>query len=260
MKIRRLTSCFFAISLFIMFAVMGLYANAQNNAAPPYELTPKQQLQALMFTTPAYRKEALKLIIGEANHIAHELNLQENLPITRSNIVETYIAPPRLGQASKNIGNVTTSNYFYAVFSGGLFALTRIHADEEYNKLKIKYTWPISQIDTNAAYQAATQFLANVSVDVKGLNRDCNIHILAMGRNGKFFVPAYRVYWVPKGQKGHGSVAGVELFKPSKILWQFYVKQPKYVLRKPIKITNLNYLLSQTNTPPSGNLQKADLK
>jgi hypothetical protein len=249
MKIRHLASRFFAISLFTIFTVIGLYADAQDNATPPYELTPKQQLQALMFTTPAYRKEALRLIIGEANHIAHELNLQENLPIIQSNIVETYIAPPRLAQASKNIGNITTSNYFYAVFSGGLFALTKIHSDEEFNKLKIKYTWPISQIDTNAAYQAATQFLADVAVDVKALNRDCNVHVLAMGRNGKFFVPAYRVYWVPKGQKGHGSAAGVELFEPTKILWQFYVKQPKYVLRKPIKVTNLDDLLSQTNAP-----------
>lgn len=37
------------------------------------------------------------------------------------------------------------------------------------------YTWPTARMDTNTPYILATQWLNDVSMDVKGLNRDCQL-------------------------------------------------------------------------------------
>jgi hypothetical protein len=101
-------------------------------------------------------------------------------------------------------------------------------------------------MDTNAAYRMATQWLEAVSIDVKALNRDCDVIVRAWtpeGANGKDFVPQYRIYWVTKGQKKDGSMAGVELLMPTKSLQQLYVKRSQYIMRMPLQATNLITLL-----------------
>ena len=216
------------------------------------KLNSKQRLQALKFTTPAYRKEALRLVIEEANQVAQELNLPEQLPITKTNLIEAHIAPPRM--AKIGIGNITTSNYVYYISVGDKFSfLVRTHLEAEYSQLQKQYLWPMSRMDTNAAYQLATQFLAAVSMDVKALNRDCDLTIRAFtpeGKNGSHFVP---VYWVSWGKDGK-PIASVELFEPTKTIRQMHVNKSEYILRKPLEITNLDYLLSQTNAPVETNV------
>jgi len=59
---------------------------------------------------------------------------------------------------------------------------------------------------------------------------------------------------VAKGEQKLGSVAGIELLEPTKSIHQLYVKRAEYILRKPIVITNLDFLLSQTNTPVQTNV------
>ena len=49
----------------------------------------KQRHEALVFTTPAYRNEALRLVVEEANYIARALNLPEKLPIIRTELIES---------------------------------------------------------------------------------------------------------------------------------------------------------------------------
>jgi len=198
---------------------------------------------------PEYRKEALGLIIQEANDIAQKLNLPEELPITESNLVEAYITPPRM--AKIGFGNITTSNYVYYVTAGDKFSsLVRTDSNRVRDELKQKHSLPISQMDTNAAYQLATQWLAAVSIDVNALNRDCNLTIRAWtpeGEGSKNFIPLYRVYWTEKSGGGRGGVAGVELIEPAKILQQLYVKKSEYILRPSLQITNLD-LTSPTNS------------
>jgi hypothetical protein len=50
--------------------------------------------------------------------------------------------------------------------------------------------------------------------------------------------------------KNQRPAAIIELFEPTKTLCQMRVKESKYILRKPLEITNLDFLLSQTNAPP----------
>ena len=176
----------------------------------------------------------------------------EQLPITKTNLIEAHIAPPRM--AKIGIGNITTSNYVYYISVGDKFSfLVRTHLEAEYSQLQKQYLWPMSRMDTNAAYQLATQFLAAVSMDVKALNRDCDLTIRAFtpeGKNGSHFVP---VYWVSWGKDGK-PIASVELFEPTKTIRQMHVNKSEYILRKPLEITNLDYLLSQTNAPVETNV------
>jgi hypothetical protein len=143
-------------SIFLLLSITFLLqAQDATNSPSKFDwskLNSKQQLQALTFTTPAYRKVALRLVIEEANQVAQELNLPEQLPITETNLIEAHIAPPRM--AKIGIGNITTSNYVYYVSVGNKFSfLVRTHLQGEYNQLQKQYLWPMGRMDTNAAYQ-----------------------------------------------------------------------------------------------------------
>lgn len=199
----------------------------------------------LTFTTTAYHDEVLNLMLLEANKVANELALNEQIPITLSNLVSEHITPPRM--AKIGIGSITTSNYVYYFSVGNKFSsVARRDSNQDKNEIKAKYLWPIDHIDTNAAYQMATQWLDAASIDVKALNRDCMTIVRPWtpeGVNGRRFVPLYRVYWITKGTKNSGSVAGVELLFPTKSLQQLYVKKSQYILRNPLQVTNLFSLL-----------------
>lgn len=210
-----------------------------------------RRLQALTFTTPAYQKEVLRLVVQEANKVAQELCLTETLPITESNLVAAYISPPRMAQRMGTFGNITTSNYTYYVSVGSKFSyLERAGVKTGYEQLRKDYLWPINRMDTNAVYQLATQLLAAVSMDVNALNRDCEVHIDAFtpeGKNGNHFVPVYWVYWMPKTGGSSGPAASVELFEPTKTIRQLRVNKAEYILRKPLEVTNADFVIVQTN-------------
>jgi len=209
--------------------------------------------RAMFFTTRAYHDKALKSVIQEANKVAMELQLPEALPITESNIIKAFINPFGYAYAKRAVGNVTTSNYVYYVSQGNKFSyLESPHQVELCRKFQASYTLPASLINTNEALALATQWLAAVSMDVAGLNRDCSVkveldNVYVHPPTGKF-VPVYYVVW-SKNHVGPGSgVASVRVFTPTKTLLQLRVEDPKYILRKPIVFNNLAELLAQTNT------------
>lgn len=195
------------------------------------------------FTTRLYRDAALDLVLQEANQVARELQLPEELPITRSNIVTGYIDPFGASYIERFIGNVTTKNYAYYVSVDDKFSyLEGTHRDEDGWKYSAEYSWPVSQIDTNLAYQQATQWLCQARMDVAGLNRDCEM-VSQPDRDychsppGKF-APLYDVFWKQKtGRKDN--VAEVTLFTPTKALMEMRVEDTKYILRAPLVFSNL---------------------
>jgi hypothetical protein len=180
--------------------------------------------------------------------------LQEKLPIIESNLVAVYIPPPGLAQRLGGaLGNITTSNYTYYISVGNKFSfLEQTHLDRERELLRTKYLWPMSKMDTNAAYRVATQFLTSASMDIAAISRDCDAHIDALtteGKNGKNFVPVYWVYWTSKTKEVRGTAAEVEFVEPTKTVRRLRVSKSEYILRKPMVITNMDYLLSKTNAP-----------
>jgi len=210
------------------------------------------------FTTRAFQKEALRLVIEEANTVARELNLPEKLPITTSNVVHGFVGPFGYSFMEKRIGNITTKIYSYGAEQGNKFSdLTIANYDGHGFEYRDKYQWPVSRIDTNAAYQLATQWLAAAHMDVEALNRDCRVQCkvdetfngLKPGEQPHgTFAPIYWVHWLPRSNQP-GSVAYVTLFAPTKTLLQLTVYDPKYILRKPLVFTNLAALFPATNAP-----------
>jgi hypothetical protein len=209
------------------------------------------------FTTKAYQKAALNQVLEKANDAARELKLPEALPITVTNLAEVYISTygrSRIG--TEPIGSVSTKNYCYCVsLDHKLSYVEGTRQDQDAFKWIEEYKWPLSRIDTNAPYQLATQWLDAVSMDVAGLNRDCEVHVVPdrywdnPKLHQKTFVPIYEVYWLSplNRKKGYGDAASVRLFLPTKTLMSLRVEDPKYILRPPITFTNLAELLSDTN-------------
>jgi hypothetical protein len=173
-----LTDCVVVIGISVSVAARSMDTNSaeilSTNDAEYFGTNVVQRLQRLTFTTEAYRKEALKRVIQEANWAARQLQLVEALPIIETNLLEAYITPYGGARNLHAIGNVTTSNYVYGVSRDYKFSFViATHVDEDRSKLATQYLWTKSREDTNSAYQLATQWLAAVSMDVKGLNNDC---------------------------------------------------------------------------------------
>jgi hypothetical protein len=206
----------------------------------------------MMFTTKAYQNEAMRLVLQEANRVAEQLQLPEQLPITEANVIKAFINPFGYAYAKKAIGNVTTSRYAYYVSQGNMLSyIESPHQDEQCRRFQASHTWPISRMDTNQAYQLATQWLAAASMDVEALNRDCSVTVeldkaYVHPPAGKF-VPVYDVGW-SKGQRG---IASVRVFTPTKQLLQLRVEDAKYILRPPLVFTNLASLLAQNPSAKS---------
>jgi hypothetical protein len=189
-----------------------------------------------------YQTNALRLILTEANSVAQELDLPERLPITESDVTAKYIPAPRMARMLKTVGNITTSNYTYYCSVGYKFSfLTKNDYDKQYASLRRQYLWPISKVDTNAAYVLAKTWLSKISMDVGALDRNCDVHCdfyKPDGPQGEAFVPVYWVYWVKHGEDGHGSVASVELLLPTESILQLRVEKSEYILRPALLITN----------------------
>ena len=246
-----------SLSLWIFIAGF-LYPGLADDLPPgvPSPVGPDGRITGgLTFTTKDYQNEALRLVIQEANEVAKEMRLPENFPITETNIVRAFISPFGYAYAKKAIGNIGTTNYVYYVSQGNKFSyLERANQEVDCRKYERSYTWPLSRMDTNQAFQLATQWLAAASMDVASLNHDYPVFIETDNAYvhppaGKF-VPVYYVYWA-KAKKGMGSAASVRVFTPTNALLQLRVEDPKYILRKPLVFSNLTALLSQTNTLPN---------
>jgi hypothetical protein len=209
------------------------------------------------FTTKAYQKEALTLVLQEANKAARELHLPERLPITVTNLTAAYISRyggSRIG--TEPIGNVSTKDYcYYVSLDHKLSFIEGTHQDQDGFGWTSQYKWPWSRIDTNTPYRLATQWLDAVHMDVAGLNRDCEVHVVPdtywnnPELHERTYVPIYDVYWLSplNKKKGYGDAASVTLFLPTKTLTSLRVEDPNYILRPPIVFTNLYELLSDTN-------------
>jgi len=194
--------------------------------------------------TEEYQKERLRLLVQEANRVAEKMQLPENLPITKSDLVQWYVCPFARAQERKAIRMVVTRNYAYYISKDNKFCyLEKTGQLKERRAWQTQYSWPMSRMDTNGAYQLATQWLAAASMDVAGLNRDCQLRIIAHTAKGNtndtHFVPLYWVYWT-QGAQRQGSVASVELFAPTRTLVQLRVEDPAYILRKRLQIPDLN--------------------
>jgi hypothetical protein len=225
-----------------LFGSFNHVAHAQ--PMPAIQQAPKERAPA----SDRYRGEAVRLLIEEANRVAHDLQLDERLPIVESDVIAKYVPGLPIAQKTRIVGNISTSNYTYYVSIDNKFSfLERTGLNEEYERLKQQYLWPVSRLDTNAALTLATQLLSSASMDVDSLNREGRVKVMAFtpeGKGGAHFVPIYWVYWMPKDFSRNGSIASVQLLFPTRLVLQMRVEKSKYILRRPLPIERL-----QTLTP-----------
>jgi len=114
-------------------------------------------------------------------------------------------------------------------------------------KLKMNYVWPTNRLDTNAAFQTATQIMRRVGMDIDRLNRDCVLDISVVwpeGEHGKHFVPDYWVHW----KKSKETVAVLEFLAPTMTVGSLNVNDPAYNLRQSVDIPHLRELLMSNIT------------
>lgn len=170
-----------------------------------------------LFTTDAYNREAFKLVLQEANCVAQELQLPEKLPITEQDAVDRFVV--RYGMSEvypRMIGSIHTRHYGYFVSVGHkLSFVMRTGEERECSEWAKRFQWPLGNIDTNAAYQLATQWLAAAKMDVQALDRNCKMRVelnpywnQALYGTGKF-VPIYEVSWAsPENQAERDRLCG----------------------------------------------------
>src|SRR5262249_6193153 len=117
-------------------------------------------------TTAAYEKEARRLVLEEATKVATELGLPEELPLTESDIVRSFIVPFGYAYMEKAVGNVESRHYMYFVRKAWRFStLVIANSSGVEASYARQYRWASDRLDTNAAYNLATQWLAAVSMD-----------------------------------------------------------------------------------------------
>ena len=207
-----------------------------------------------LLTTRAYSREARRLLLEEANRVATELSLPDELPLVED-VVKCNILPFGMAYVDKSVGSVESPHYHYMAHKGWRFNQVLIANWSTVCANYVRnYRWPSDRLDTNAAYSLATQWLAAVSMDVAGLNRDCVMNAAPATHWNRFrwntpftnamFTPIYSVYWVPRQSTNNEIAATVELFAPDKTLLDLRMEDPKYILRKPFHFTDLDKLLA----------------
>lgn len=223
----------------------------------------------IMFSSHAYEKAAFTLLLQEAQDVATVLGLPEKKVITPGDVIKLHINPFGYSFMEKRIGTVTTENYHYGVVQSNKFSsLIVYNYDKVCDELRFGKRIAKSQFDTKTPLRLATEWLTAISIDVNGLNRVGRPSVavspfwnglkkLGDAPKGPQFVPIYIVWWQSEQHRkeGSGSLAFVELYLPERKLLQLVVKDSRYILRKPLTVTNLSELFPgvakiQTNIPP----------
>jgi hypothetical protein len=244
----------FLLGSVVLLTTVGFYCRGGDFAPEiPAPLQTNATFQKLMFVPPTYRTEALRLIIDDANRTAQQLGLPEELPITETNMIGCYISPPRLARGAGTIGTVSTGHYLYAPFVARGFVVVRRDLEQQEAQMRAEYLWPTNRMDKATAYDDAVEILRKGDIAVNALNDNCVARVTTCIPEGQsnHFVPIYWVTWSEKHPGPLSQGASVELFEPTKMILQLQVTGSRYILRKPLEVTNADFILSQTNTPPA---------
>lgn len=189
-----------------------------------------------------YKREALNLLIREANEFCRSLELPDKLPITSSNLLEASVAAPAVSDRLGRFGAIRTERFVYSSFFGNKLSVlsTNLSQQDEPRYLaliKQKYLLPKSEVNTNAAYALATQLLARAFVDVGALERDfpAKVEFWALGSR---FVPLYTVVWERGAGVPSDEAARVQVLLPERALKLLSVERPEYIMRPSLLVTN----------------------
>jgi len=231
---------------------------------------------AFLHTTAAYKAAVAQLLVGEANFVAQRLNLP-SVPTKTNQLSYSDISSPTQGVE----GSLGTGDYSFDFTKG------RLRSVQKRDWFK-KITPPVqdlfelaerpSLLDTNSAYQLATQWLAAVAVDVTELERKFPavvFHLRARNRDadgrrlpGVANIPLFMIGWgdepmnpllrekkhelnrpMPQRPPSSSSPVFVEILGTTKELLELKINDPSFLKRPELQIKNADELLGPLPPP-----------
>ena len=225
--------------------------------------------QRHLFGSMAYRAVATERMLEEANYFCRQLHLPISQPIQVTNIVSLIIRSPRDGFG----GTFVAKGFGFSFPNPGEGKLCYVSRDEIRSRILAMY--PVlaktpSLIDTNGAYQLATQWLSAISVDVPALERKhklifrqwffwgkpedlpkANGWQLTSVTTNKTLLPIFDVKW---GDADNPAVK-VTILGSTKELMELRMEDSSFSRRPPLVITNA-LELENIPDPPIKHLQQ----
>src|ERR1035441_3594328 len=119
----------------------------------------------------AYKTTVVAMALVQASQVAHRLDLPCLETIVQSDVKRVFVSPPGLSKPMLPSVSFDTTNFGFSFTDGKLYVIHG-YSHNDWDMLHYhQWVKMRSLIDTNAAYQLATQWLSAVSVDVSALNR-----------------------------------------------------------------------------------------
>jgi len=244
-------------------------------------------------TTLPYKATMLQQMLAEANRVSDRLQLPMRRPIQKDDLTDLFIPFPWycvvhetnqpyfpttiFGRdiATTNIpiemrlhalkfvidGRIDTTNFEFGFMEGKLTHIMRLSdpMTEYYAHDLGKLVGKPSLIDTNGAYQLATQWLAAVDVDMTALNKlkwtVNQLHYKTRGATNYVTLP---LYYVDFGSKHHAAsgnlqaydepLVSVEVLGTTKELQEILMRDASFSRRPLLLITNALELVRTPNS------------
>lgn len=223
--------------------------------------------------TAAYKYVALVLMLAEANFFAERVGLKLEHPICEQDVrAGSHVGPAKTNDFT---GSIVADDYLFgfgrgrlANFKRGDFRADSAAAVRERNA---KLAGQASLVDTNGAYELATNWLARIGVDTEEVRKKYKLTITqwryAPERLSQpVLLPVYQVEWrgnpfkTPRRAAEVGIVT-VTVLGTTKELVELHVLDDTLFARAPIRIASQERLLSITDADFRGfdALQRSNL-
>jgi hypothetical protein len=278
----------------LLCLVIGCVAFTQAiQAAPPvkHQMTEAESHELLQFignlnhNEAAFRPVALHRMLLEVNLWVERLKLPGSHPVQLSDVKGFHVSPPyycrilntnydsplqqlQFGKISVG-GNVQTTNFFFGFADGRLWSV--VNNDINIERFRFFPIWAEmpSLVNSNGAYQLATQWLAAVDVNVTALERKYGSQKKIeqaffwnqpglgvehpLGDTNKTMLPIFIVTWGGNEKTYISPVARVEVFGATKELMKLEVGDGSLWRRPALIVSSVadfnKFIKAQTNLP-----------
>jgi len=151
----------------------------------------------------AYKYVALALMLVQVNQFAGKVGLKLDHPVTEQDVRSgSHVGPPNTNDFT---GSILTDAYFFGFGRGHLANFHRndfkSDSDATVRERNLRLSKLSSMIDTNGAYQLATNWLSAAGVDVTALAKQYRLNIVQWRYRPQGFsqtpltLPVFQVEW-----------------------------------------------------------------
>lgn len=197
----------------------------------------------------AYKYVMLTLMLADANHALQKLDVRGMNPIATTNIVDYHITPPRMRVG----GSIDTTNMMLGFGENKLqfIQFSEPNSDLDIEERHNRWAKMKSLIDTNGAYDLATNWLTKLDVDVPALEKAHprnvmqNFYYQNGDPNKKIMLPRFEIRW---GTNQTRPAVWVSIFGPTKSPIHIRQEDSSFIRRNSLIRTNqIENLLSIPN-------------